>query len=252
MLLYEMLTLRLPYEQFDTAADIITAVLDGEEVESMKICGELKQNYYALVELYQQCTNLQADERPSLNEVVSRLTQMLKGQASISMAVERRPSLVEQLIRYNNASTVRMKDQLCDFPILESPRTEIMGSSNNENLKITFHGPQTANPERFRAQSDASDLSDCSSVSFDEPSTTSHKSHKEKKKKSRDRTLSKRVSTRIKLEHVVVADTPPALATGAMSAPAPVLSADPPAIPVKRPKRNIVGKSTVERTITGP
>lgn len=135
MLLYEMITLKLPYEQLDTA-DIIDAVLEGHTIESMILRDEFKA-YAGLVDLYQHCTNLSPDERPSLDDVIHRLSQIVSGQSPSHIRVERKPSLVEQLNKYNSGVPPI-------FDGLDEDEKNLLKSS-----KVKFRGPQTQRGPRF-------------------------------------------------------------------------------------------------------
>ena len=133
MLLYELVTLKLPYEQVEPS-DLISVVLDGEEVESMKIDKTDREQYWTLVELHHQCTSYNAEDRPSLRKIVKVLQSITNEQHLLIPSVEKCPlSLAQQLNKYGNLEGTA-----------EDPP-----DNNIRNSGLKFGGPQTLSSVDF-------------------------------------------------------------------------------------------------------
>ena len=137
-----MITLKLPFEQLDTC-DIIDAVLEGQHVASMKIDKATHDKYLSLVDLHLLCTRSIPDERPSIGKIVKILTPKVDGGDFVK--VERRPTLVEQLNRYNLSGSGTMDtDVNVDNAMEQDIKRNSTTLSNSE--VVTFRGPQTQPP----------------------------------------------------------------------------------------------------------
>ena len=139
MLLYEMLTLKLPFEQLDTC-DTIDAVIAGQQVASMEIEKEIREKYQSLVDLYTMCTNNLPDLRPSSDKIIKQLAPMMQDGA-FTLKVSRKPSLVEQLNKYN--STSRLNPELSNLDMVMEEDILNNGQGRNNTPSVTFRGPQT-------------------------------------------------------------------------------------------------------------
>ena len=110
MVLYELITLKLPFEQLDTC-DIITAVLEGEVVPSMEVDPTLRAKYWSLVELHRRCTLREPNERPSWREILSIL-QAIRTQGAarpqLLLSQKSQLSLRDQLTLYSNPGAVKV------------------------------------------------------------------------------------------------------------------------------------------------
>ena len=137
MLLYEMITLKLPYEQLDRF-DIIDAVKAGETVESMSIEQEIHRRYPHIVDLYNQCTLRTPEKRPSLDEIIDKLSSSSSEQY---VRVERKQSLIDQLNKYStNADPI-------SEPTFANLGNSIDVSKKNKQPRVKFGGPKSIIPE---------------------------------------------------------------------------------------------------------
>jgi len=131
MVLYEMVTLKLPFEQLDTC-DIITAVLEGEPVESMKIDDKIRDNYWTLVDLHHKCTSSQPQTRPSWKTIIDTLTAVVKGESS-----NHKPVLTSQKSKMSLTAQLNLYEFDCD-----STRFDSIEEIEEKNSSLRFGGPQ--------------------------------------------------------------------------------------------------------------
>lgn len=131
-----MLTLKMPFETMDTV-DIIDAVIEGTKVDSMVIDPSITEKYRSLVDLYYICTNTVPEERPSIDTIIKELGTLMS-HGNITLRVERKPSLVEQLNRYNlggNSRAAVDREPNLDFEM----ESEISRATSST---VKYGGPQ--------------------------------------------------------------------------------------------------------------
>lgn len=131
-----MLTLKMPFETMDTV-DIIDAVLEGTIVDVMKIEQNITDKYRFLVDLHNMCTNTNPEERPSIDQIIKELV-VVASHGNVTLRVERKPSLVEQLNKYNLAGNSRAavdREPNLDFEM----EAEISRATSST---VKFGGPQ--------------------------------------------------------------------------------------------------------------
>lgn len=222
-----MLTLKLPFESLDTV-DIIDAALSGSTVDEMKIEQHIKEKYLSLVDLYTLCTRTEAKERPSIEKIIKQLVPMINS-GDFTLAVERKPSLVEQLNKYNQAQTNSVK--FSDEPNLDA---EMEAEINKSKQVVQIRGPQVQ--QRFSiAHGDRDAIqhgSDIETESSDaEEHVSSGKGHffKIQRKKSKKGKSKKERKKKVVATQAEVTGTP-----------------DPGIVTLKVPKRNTISKSIVE------
>ena len=85
MVLYELMTLRTPYEELPKVWDIYTAVETGQR--PLMLPEEIARYDEQLVTLYHQCINYNPDERPSLYSIMRVLNALDKRELEIQAPV---------------------------------------------------------------------------------------------------------------------------------------------------------------------
>jgi len=137
MVLYEMITLKLPFEHLDTM-DIIDAVLEDKPVESMEIDDNIRDKYWSLIDLHKKCTARYAQDRPSWKTILSMLTSVAKGESS-----NRRPTLTSQKSRMSLTAQLSLYDIRRDADnSFESIEEIEQNSQTVKNGSVRFRGPQ--------------------------------------------------------------------------------------------------------------
>jgi len=167
MVLYELCTLKLPFEKVDTC-DIITAVLEGENVPSMEVDEKMREKYWKLLDLHTECTAFKESERPSLTQIISTLNSVRKGENYSRpplISQKSRMSLKDQLSLYGDGSDniIPNRDTIPDDPLSSLDSIEdVEKMAKERNKEIIFSGPQTQNLDDDTSESD----SDSVDISF--------------------------------------------------------------------------------------
>lgn len=153
MVLYELITLKLPFEQLDTC-DIITAVLEGEKVPSMEIDENIREKYWSLIDLHKKCTSRDQNIRPSWKAIISSLTSIIRGE-------NYKPNLTSQKSRMSLTAQLSLYDvrSSCDADTFETIE-EIEEKNGVKNASVRFRGPQLlhSNNESFDEKSESTEV----------------------------------------------------------------------------------------------
>jgi len=264
MLLYEMLTLKLPFEQLDTV-DIIDAKLHGENVDSMQIDPIIKEQYRSIVDLYRMATSAAPEQRPSIDKIINVLLPMVSDGHDFLAKVERKPSLMDQL---NKLAGSGPANTLAEPDLAQEMERDMMKANGVAlDSKVKFGGPQTVLSLSPRNLDDPDAVShmdeDESEMDKTEDETSSHKKRgkfsrtvsritrgdkiKRKKDKKSDEEEKKKMR-RLARTPRKSEDSPIAPALSA------ALSSDEfedeaSSISGKRPKRNTISKTTLQRLV---
>ena len=117
MVLYELITLKLPFEQLDTC-DIITAVLEGEAVPSLEMDDSIREKYWQLVELHRRCTAFNPSDRPAWTDILRSLHFIRRGadeKPAPLLSQKSQLSLSDQLNLYNTNGNISMSSHPGDL-----------------------------------------------------------------------------------------------------------------------------------------